>query len=210
MAQKAAKAAGATREELSYKRAVRDLVALSTLPAIWFGQSPLQIAEVVCDVLLSMVRADLVYVRLRRGGAISGEAARADQLPGAGRRAADIGRKLNTFLESAEPGVPAAIRNPTGEGEVYAVVALLGQSGEGGQVLIACKSPRFPTELDRVLISVAANQAALALREANLNEELRQQRERLHTVLEQMPAALVIAGRHRENCCWPTATSRKS
>ena len=43
---------------------MRDLVALSALPAVWAGYQPRQVAEGLADVLLSTLRLDLVYLRL--------------------------------------------------------------------------------------------------------------------------------------------------
>ena len=43
---------------------MRDLVALSALPAVWVGYQPRQVAEGLADVLLSTLRLDLVYLRL--------------------------------------------------------------------------------------------------------------------------------------------------
>ncbi len=43
---------------------MRDLVALSALPAVWAGYRPLQVAEGLAEVLVSTLRLDLVYLRL--------------------------------------------------------------------------------------------------------------------------------------------------
>jgi hypothetical protein len=43
---------------------MRDLVALSALPAVWVGYPPRQVAEGLVDALLSTLRLDLVYLRL--------------------------------------------------------------------------------------------------------------------------------------------------
>src|SRR5437899_1867335 len=52
-------------ETRTLRRAMRDLVALSALPAVWAGYQPRQVAEGLADVLLSTLRLDLVYLRLR-------------------------------------------------------------------------------------------------------------------------------------------------
>ena len=46
------------------RRCIRDLVALSTLPAVWTNYGPSQIANSVAAALLSMLGADFVYVAL--------------------------------------------------------------------------------------------------------------------------------------------------
>ena len=46
------------------RNCIRDLIALSTLPAIWRDYQPEQIANSVAAALLSMLGADFVYVTL--------------------------------------------------------------------------------------------------------------------------------------------------
>src|ERR1700716_1569230 len=46
------------------RRCIRDLVALSTLPAIWKNYDPHQIADSVTAALLSMLSADFVHIAL--------------------------------------------------------------------------------------------------------------------------------------------------
>ena len=48
------------------RRTMRDLVALSALPAVWAGCRPLQVAEGLAEVLIATLRLDLVYLRLPR------------------------------------------------------------------------------------------------------------------------------------------------
>src|SRR6266478_1322374 len=52
-------------ETRTLRRTMRDLVALSALPAVWAGYQPRQVAEGLADVLLKTLRLDLVYLRLR-------------------------------------------------------------------------------------------------------------------------------------------------
>ena len=54
----------ATDEVRRLRRTMRDLVALSTLPAVWIGLGPEGIARSLADVLLNTLTLDLIYVRL--------------------------------------------------------------------------------------------------------------------------------------------------
>jgi hypothetical protein len=54
----------AIEENRYLRRSMRDLVALSTLPAVWTGLSPDGIARSLADVLLNTLSLDLIYVRL--------------------------------------------------------------------------------------------------------------------------------------------------
>src|SRR6266478_6014321 len=48
----------------SLRRCMNDLVSLLALPAMWSGGDPSQIVRTLLDVLVGMLRLDLVYVRL--------------------------------------------------------------------------------------------------------------------------------------------------
>src|ERR1700735_1910878 len=51
-------------EALELRRCIRDLVALSNLPAMWKGYEPGRIAESAASALVSMLGAIFVYVGL--------------------------------------------------------------------------------------------------------------------------------------------------
>src|SRR5947209_18579094 len=51
-------------ENRHLRRTMRDLVALSTLPAVWTGLSPDGIVRSLADVLLKALSLDLIYLRL--------------------------------------------------------------------------------------------------------------------------------------------------
>src|SRR2546426_4006228 len=46
------------------RTALRDLVALSTIPAAWVGREPSAIAAGLADVLIGSLRLDFAFVRL--------------------------------------------------------------------------------------------------------------------------------------------------
>src|SRR3954454_2854784 len=87
-------------ETRSLRRTMRDLVALSALPAVWTGYQPRQVAEGLADVLRSTLRLDLVYLRLP--GQAEGqevEVARTAGGPTPTDQTRDIGRALAPWLE---------------------------------------------------------------------------------------------------------------
>src|SRR3984893_14594484 len=55
-------------EALELRRCIRDLVALSALPAMWKGYEPGRIAESAASALVSMLGAEFVYVGLSSEG----------------------------------------------------------------------------------------------------------------------------------------------
>ena len=62
---------GPEADALRLRRALRDLVALSTVPAVWVGREPAAIAVGLADVLVNSLYLDFVFVRLcdPKGGA---------------------------------------------------------------------------------------------------------------------------------------------
>ena len=58
------KTENASEEVRRLRRTMRDLVAHSTLPAVWIGLGPEGIARSLAYVLLNTLSLDFIYVRL--------------------------------------------------------------------------------------------------------------------------------------------------
>ena len=60
---------GFEADALRLRRAIRDLVAVSTVPAVWAGREPRAIAAGLVDVLVNALYLDFAFVRcaIRRG-----------------------------------------------------------------------------------------------------------------------------------------------
>src|ERR671925_306134 len=54
----------ADAEILALRAVLRDLVALSAMPAAWVGREPSAVAAGLADTLLGLLRLDFIYVRL--------------------------------------------------------------------------------------------------------------------------------------------------
>ena len=182
----------ATREVQQLRRCIRDLVALSAFPAVWVGYDPRQIAESLADGLRHMLNLDLIYLAVRdRADGIGVEVARTPQGPAPADRVQEIRRVLDPWLKPDPPGLPSSIPDPLGDGAVPIVLNPFG-SGESGGVLVAgSRRANFPTEVDRLLLGVGANQAALLLEHRWAEEALRESEERFRGAFEN--AAVGIA-----------------
>src|SRR5258707_12400020 len=55
---------GSEGDALRLRRALRDLVALSAVPAAWVGREPAAIAAGLADVLINSLPLDFAFVRL--------------------------------------------------------------------------------------------------------------------------------------------------
>src|SRR5437016_1063101 len=134
---------------------MRDLVALSALPAVWAASQPRQVAEGLADVLLSTLGLDLVYLRLP--GQTEGQEIEVAHT--AGRLATpdqtrDLGRALAPWLDggSADPAPP--IPNPAGSGTARLAVVPIGYDRQDGVLVAGSRQTGFPSEEDRLLLSV--------------------------------------------------------
>src|SRR5260370_7546167 len=102
-------------ETRTLRRTMRDLVALSALPAVWAGYQSRQVAEGLADVLLSTLRLDLVYLRLR--GQTDEQAIEVlctTGPPNTTEQVQDISRTLAPCLEGACANSPPSIPHPLG------------------------------------------------------------------------------------------------
>ena len=155
----------------SLRRAMRDLVALSALPAIWTGYDPERIAESLAEVMLQTLSLEVIYITFaRRGRTRVAEFARCGQgRDNAASRAAVV-RALAPWL--SDPfWSSSVILHPFQEGSLRIASARFGYVGDEGVIAAGSSRPDFPTEQERLLISVSANQAAIAIRQMSVDEE---------------------------------------
>jgi signal transduction histidine kinase len=151
-------------ETLALRTVLRDLVALSAIPAAWVGREPAAVAAGLADTLLGLLRLDFVYVRL----CVPGVAGVVD---------VTRGRGWTTFREWLEGHLSERGRLSGREivpgidgGRSRGVVIPIGIDAEGGMVATACDRDDFPSEGDQLMLSLAANHAAAAFQSVRLNE----------------------------------------
>ena len=180
------------RQIRELRRLLRDLVALATTPAIWVGRDRAQIAEGVADVLLHTLRAESVYVCLQSPQTF--DAVRSPHYPGFSDEIRQVWRQAATatlYVDTINtPKWPIALR---------VAIQPIGVSADDGFIAVGCPGSEFPNEAESLLLSVAANQTAVALQAARLRMEADLERHRLRDVLAQAPAAIgLLKGReHR-------------
>jgi len=170
------------------RRLLRDLVALSTTPAIWVGRELPHIADGLADILLHTLPAEAVYVVFYSGVPIEG--IRAAKHPGFKAEVERLRKEAEGegfFVESAfSSSWPSPLR-----------VALypIGLSKDDGFVAVGSSSPSFPSEAESLLLSVAASQAGVAIQNARLRARAEVERQRFGELLAQAPAAIgLLAG----------------
>ncbi len=144
----------------------RQLADVAVLSADWVGAPPLQVAEGLADLLLKTLRLDFAYLRLRLGQ-INGhelEVARTIHQPTTEAQTREIGRALAPWVDRAGTNEAQSVTNPVGSGIVRVIVVPVGRDAEEGLLVAGSQQAGFPGEDDRLLLEVAANQAATALK----------------------------------------------
>ena len=148
---------------------LRDLTAILALPAVWSGRAAADIPDAVLEVLSSMLRLDLAYIRAADPtGSGPLETARVQGRPDLGSR----GREIAGLLAqgTTEPGANQALvlQDPATGEPLRATRIALGLAGHTGVVIAASQRSSFPTPFERFLLQSIITQAEVALRNAAL------------------------------------------
>jgi transcriptional regulator with GAF, ATPase, and Fis domain len=162
-----------TAEEVKGLRlCINDLVSVLALPAMWSGAEPARIVHNLIDALISMLQLDLVYVRLHDtvgDGPI--EMFRVTEARELIPPPQVTWETLKHRLGDDPQKWPARIQNPIGNREISIILLPLGLRGEIGLVVAGTERADFPSQTEKLLLSVAVNQAAIGLQEARLLRE---------------------------------------
>jgi PAS domain S-box-containing protein len=180
-------------EILPLRTVLRDLVALSAMPAAWAGKEPTAVAAGLADVLTKLLQLDFVFVRLCvpsvTGGVDVTRGKAWDTFP----------EWLKSYLAESGPlsGTEIVLDVGGGVEPCRGVVIPIGVNAEGGVVAAASCRTDFPTEIDQLLLRLAANNAATAFQSACLihermraEEELRNARDELEIKVAERTAEL--------------------
>jgi PAS domain S-box-containing protein len=183
-----------TEEIKHLRRCINDLVSVLALPAVWSGGDLTQIARTLLDVLLGMLCLDLVYLQLKdpvRERPI--EMARVAQSRDLTFRPQEIGELLRRRLGPDPQKWPPQVQNPFGDGDISIVPLQLGLQDEIGLLVAGSRRADFPDQTERLLLSVAANQAAIGVQEARLLSEQKRVASELDQRVAQRTAELAAA-----------------
>jgi C4-dicarboxylate-specific signal transduction histidine kinase len=155
------------RPEAELRRCLRDVVALSTLPMIWIGANPEQIANSLAQLIVSVVDVEFAWVTMSEPAVNVLQAHKRAEVQFAPRTPKSDWVKPNArFATEVQP-----------QRQMYGVSVPIGR--EPGSVLVAlCGRSEFPTELEHLLLRVAVNQAAVAVQRWRTEQSLRSEMER--------------------------------
>jgi C4-dicarboxylate-specific signal transduction histidine kinase len=172
-------------ENLRLRVALRDLVALSTIPAGWIGIEPRTIAAGLADILAESLCFDFAFVRLLdlTGGVtidVTSGCATREFLDWLQAQVSTLDESLRKQIIPNVVGLDDRLKSLRG------IVIPIGFNAYAGLVAVGCERSDFPTETDRMLLTVAANHAAIAFRSANLIHERRRAEEEVRKARDEL------------------------
>jgi DNA-binding CsgD family transcriptional regulator len=136
---------------------IRDLIALSALPATWKAYEPQRIAESVAAAMIAMLSPDFVHVSLPgASNHPSGEVTHVNPQMTLG-----LVNATKRILRPTELGASEqTITDPSGGDQLWIVSAPI---GSGGTLVAGSLRPGFPSNKDRLLVASAASEITIAL-----------------------------------------------
>ena len=154
------------------RRCLNDLVSVLALPAMWSGREPAQIVDRLLDSLLGMLQLDLVYVRVNNpaSGApieVARVAPSQDRMP----RPEQLCQAIKQWCGPDPQKWPPLLRTSLGDRDISMVPSRIGLHAEIGVIVAGTARADFPIQTELLLLSVAANEAGIALQEARLLSE---------------------------------------
>lgn len=175
------------------QRSMNDLTSLMALPAMWAGGDRSYLVDTLLDVLLDILHLDFAYVRLHENNGDLTDMVRLTRALAATLQPEDVGRALIGGLGSDVSHWPSAGRARIGTDAFSIATVPVGLQAAIGVIVAGSRRPSFAGETERLLLSVAANQAALALQEARLLDDQRRLAADLDRRVEQRTAELAQA-----------------
>src|ERR1700737_4250179 len=145
------------------RRCIRDLVALSTLPAAWRDYDMRQIGDSIVAALISMLDADFVFIALPNDGNQVNELTRSDPKLNPARLD-HVRTMLQREKETINGEQEFIAADASGGNDLHVVTVPVGL---GGDAILAAGSARgtFPTKTEKLLLNIGANQAAIAFQQ---------------------------------------------
>ena len=145
------------------RRSLRDLVALTALPTVWSQYDARQICVDVVEVVIHTIDPDAVYLRLHDDPPLEIMRLRRNT----DERIADAVREIAGQPLATELQVRALE-----DGRELRVLSAAFLPHTDDRIIVAASRPGFPTDVERVLLRVAANQASTWIQRKNAESAL--------------------------------------
>jgi signal transduction histidine kinase len=153
-----------------------DLIDLLALSDMWAGIEPEQIRDSLLKDLIRRLSLEFAAVRLSGNSPLSSsEVLRTAWTGDRGLAASSVPNQIRLWLDARPPLIPFPALNPLGPGRVSIVPFRFDPQGHIGTLVVASARNDFPTDTEMLVLRIAVNQAASALRSAELADAKRQQ-----------------------------------
>ena len=151
-------------ESQRLRASINDLVSVMALPAIWSGSTAPTIFATLLDVLMGMLHLEFAYAAYSSDpdGQLCEIFRSAQEAPTL------TAQQAGEVLKSVRSEGPRTVVNPVGDGEVAVASLRMGLHDAIGWVVLGSSRIDFPTSTERLLMNVAANQAAIGLQEVRI------------------------------------------
>jgi PAS domain S-box-containing protein len=159
--------------EAELRRCIRDLLSLSSLPALWIKADAGQIADSLAQLAVSILDAEFACVFLREPKV---EILHCHERSGA--KPIDLAR----LREKYRPNAKFEIIDDT-YGRLRATCVPLGRD-RGSALITLSRRPDFPSDTEQMLLRVAANQASVAIERWKSDAQLADQTRALQRLNE--------------------------
>src|SRR6185437_2038116 len=183
-------------EAKQLRACINDLMGVVALPAIWSGSVPSEIVRTLLDALLGMLHLDFVYLCLKDSiGEPPFEVVRGPLSHAVTCLSQQIGEGLKNWSGDHVQEWPRVLRNAFGDEDLSIIPLPLGLGSEIGILVAGSRRPDFPVRTERLLLTVAANQAAVGLHGARLLSEQKRVADELDRKGAQRTEELAAANR---------------
>ena len=172
---------------------MNDLVGVLALPAVWSDSGPRRILDTFLDALVVMLDLDLLYAGVRfESSETPVGLLRTSELYGTSQSHEEITRTLNQWFGEVPQRWPVQTFRGPGEQEVSVFPIRLGLNGELGFIAAGSQRADFPRQTERLVLSVAANQAAIGLQQAQRLSKQKELASELDQQVAQRTAELAL------------------
>jgi PAS domain S-box-containing protein len=167
------------------RRSLGNVLALSTLPAVWAGAEPRRIAESLADALHTMVNADFIYVALLepRGNGLA-SIAQTHRYETDPQLADALGPVLHDWVRRHDPHELFLHADPRRATPLRVTCRPLGYNAELGVLAAGFAAEDLPSPLHHLLLDVGATQATTGFNTALLVHSVRKSEERFRALIE--------------------------
>lgn len=189
-------------EAIRLRACINDLIGVIALPAIWRSGEASHIVRTLVDTVLRMLCLDFVYVRVtERAESAPIEMVLTGEPHNRALRPEEISGWISEYVGDDIRRWPALLRSTLDGKEMSIVPVRLGVHGEIGVLIAGAHRTDFPKQTERLLLGVAANQAAIGLQEARLLSEQKRLAQELDQRVAQRTRELALANEElkREN-----------